>query len=87
MKSWVDYIRKVDGGDHGWRYVFHYGDWLALDNPVGGAEQVLGATDEEFIANLYYAVSAGLVANAAAVLGLEAEEKEYRALSEEHLRL
>lgn len=82
MKSWVDYIRKVDGGDHGWRYVFHYGDWLALDNPVGGAEQVLGATDEEFIANLYYAVSAGLVANAAVVLGLEAEEKEYRALSE-----
>ena len=82
MKSWVDYIRKVDGGDHGWRYVFHYGDWLALDNPVGGAEQVLGATDEEFIANLYYAVSAGLVANAAEVLGLEAEEKEYRALSE-----
>ena len=83
MKSWVDYIRKVDGADHGWRYVFHYGDWLALDNPVGGAEQVLGATDEEFIANLYYAVSAGLVANAAEVLGLEAEEKEYRALSEE----
>ena len=83
MKSWVDYIRKVDGADHGWRYVFHYGDWLALDNPVGGAEQALGATDEEFIANLYYAVSAGLVANAAAVLGMEAEEKEYRALSEE----
>lgn len=83
MRSWVDYIRKVDGEDHGWRYVFHYGDWLALDNPVGGAEQVLGATDEEFIANLYYAVSAGLVANAAAVLGMEAEEKEYRALSEE----
>ena len=73
----------MDGADHGWRYVFHYGDWLALDNPVGGAEQVLGATDEEFIANLYYAVSAGLVANAAAVLGMEAEEKEYRALSEE----
>lgn len=83
MRSWVDYIRKVDGEDHGWRYVFHYGDWLALDNPVGGAEQVLGATDEEFIANLYYAVSAGLVANAAAVLGMKEEEKEYRALSEE----
>lgn len=83
MRSWVEYIRKVDGEDHGWRYVFHYGDWLALDNPVGGAEQVLGATDEEFIANLYYAVSAGMVANAAAVLGMKAEEKEYRALSEE----
>lgn len=87
MKSWVDYIRKVDGKDHGWRYVFHYGDWLALDNPIGGAEQVLGATDEEFIANLYYAISAGLVAKAAAVLGLKEEEREYRALSEEQFEI
>ena len=69
MKSWVDYITKVDGDNHGWRYVFHYGDWLALDNPVQGAEQVMGATDEEFIANLYYAISAGIVAKAAGVLG------------------
>ncbi len=87
MRSWVDYIRKVDGDDHGWRYVFHYGDWLALDNPIGGAEQVLGATDEEFIANLYYAVSAGLVAKAARVLGLDKEENEYRALSEEQFEI
>ncbi len=87
MRSWVDYIRKVDGDDHGWRYVFHYGDWLALDNPIGGAEQVLGATDEEFIANLYYAVSAGLVAKAAKVLGLDKEENEYRALSEEQFEI
>ncbi|MCD8074826.1 MAG: glycoside hydrolase family 78 protein [Lachnospiraceae bacterium] len=95
MKSWVDYIRRIDNGcdstpasgetvaPHGWRYVFHYGDWLALDNPVGGAEQVMGGTDEEFIANLYYAVSADLVADAAKVLGKGAEEAEYRALSEE----
>ncbi len=83
MKAWVDYIRRVDGDNHGWRYVFHYGDWLALDNPVGGAEQVLGGTDEEFIANLYYAVSAGLVAKAAGVLGLRKEEEEYQRLSEE----
>ncbi|MCD7833935.1 MAG: alpha-L-rhamnosidase, partial [Lachnospiraceae bacterium] len=72
-----------EAAPHGWRYVFHYGDWLALDHPAGGAEQVLGGTDEEFIANLYYAVSAGLVANAAHVLGKEAEEAEYRALSDE----
>ena len=58
MKAWVNYIRRVDGNDHGWRYVFHYGDWLALDNPAGGAEQVMGGTDEEFIANVYYAASA-----------------------------
>ncbi len=83
MKSWVDYVRSVDGDNHGWRYVFHYGDWLALDNLNQTAEQVMGGTDEEFIANLYYAVSAGLVADAAKVLGKEAEELEYRKLSRE----
>lgn len=85
MRSWVDYIHRVDNGavPHNWRNVFHYGDWLALDNPAGGAEQVMGGTDEDFIANLYYAVSAGLVANAAHVLGKEAEEAKYRALSDE----
>ena len=83
MKGWVDYIRSVDGDDHGWRYVFHYGDWLALDNPAGGAEQTLGATDEEFINRLLTSVSAGIVADAAAVLGKKEEEAQYRALSEE----
>lgn len=83
MRSWVDYISKVDGDDHGWRHVFHYGDWLALDNPKGGAEEVFGATDEEFIANVYYAASAELVSKAAAVLGRRKEEEQYRRLSEE----
>ncbi len=83
MKSWVEYIRRVDGSDHSWRNVFHYGDWLALDNPQAGAEQVLGATDEEFIANLYYAVSAGIVAKSAGVLGRKEDEERYRQLSEE----
>lgn len=87
MKSWVDYVRRVDGDDHGWRYVFHYGDWLALDNLNQTAEQVMGGTDEEFIANLYYAISAQLVAKAAQVLGREAEEKEYRKLSEEQFAI
>lgn len=87
MRSWVDYVRRVDGDNHGWRYVFHYGDWLALDNPVSGAEQVKGGTDEEFIANLYYAVSASLVAKAAEVLGREAEREEYRKLSGEQFEI
>lgn len=87
MRSWVDYVRRVDGDDHGWRYVFHYGDWLALDNLNQTAEQVMGGTDEEFIANLYYAVSAGLVAKAAKELGKDEEEKEYRELSEEQFEI
>lgn len=87
MKSWVDYVRRVDGDNHGWRRVFHYGDWLALDNPSLTAEQSLGGTDEGFIANLYYAVSAGLVAKAADVLGYEREEEKYRKLSEEQFEI
>ena len=83
MKGWVDYVSRVDGDHHGWRDVFHFGDWLALDHPETGQEQTLGGTDEGFIANLYYAVSAGLVAKAAHVLGYEAEEKRYGKLSEE----
>lgn len=83
MRSWVDYIRKVDGDNHGWRYVFHYGDWLALDNPNPGPETVMGRTDEEFIANLYYAISAGLVAKAAGVIGKKAEQEEYQKFSDE----
>ena len=83
MRSWVDYVSRVDGDNHGWREVFHFGDWLALDHPEGGSEQVLGATDEGFIANLYYAVSAGLVAKAAGVLGYREKEERYHRLSEE----
>ena len=82
MKAWVDYIRRVDGNDHHWRDVFHYGDWLALDNMNGNAEAVFGATDEAFIANLYYAASAEIVSKAANVLGLAEDEKAYGALAD-----
>lgn len=87
MKSWVDYIRKVDGENHAWRYVFHYGDWLALDHPQAGDEQVLGGTDEEFIANIYYAVSSGLVAKAAEILGKKEEQHFYEKLSQEQFQI
>ena len=82
MKSWVDYIRKVDGDKDGWSNVFHYGDWLALDHPVGKDERMLGGTDEGFIADIYYAVSAGIVAKAAKVIGFEEEAKHYKRISD-----
>lgn len=87
MSSWVDYITRLDGEDHGWRRHFHYGDWLALDNPAGGVEQTFGATDEEFIANVYYAVSADIVAKAAKVLGRGEEAEKYGRLSKEQFRI
>ncbi len=81
MCAWVDYIRREDGNDHGWRRLFHYGDWLALDNPTGDKDQMFGGTDEGFIADIYYANSADIVSKAASVLGKEKEEKEYRELA------
>ena len=87
MKGWVDYVKMVDGDTHNWRYHTHYGDWLALDNMCGNSEAVYGATDEEFIANLYYAVSAGIVSKAAKVLSLEADAKVYQKLSDDQLSL
>ncbi|MDE5931333.1 MAG: alpha-L-rhamnosidase, partial [Lachnospiraceae bacterium] len=85
MKSWVDYVRSVDGEEHGWRKQFHFGDWLALDHPRQDAEQMLGGTDEDFLANLHYAVSAELVAKAAAVLGYEEDWAAYQALHDEQI--
>ncbi len=82
MKAWVDFIKKVDGDNHAWREHFHYGDWLALDNPSGKKDEVKGGTDDGFIASIYYGASADLVAKAAAVLGKDAEAKEYKALSD-----
>ena len=83
MKAWVEYIRRVDGTDHHWRDVFHFGDWLALDNMNGNPEEVRGATDEAFIANLYYAASAEIVSKTAHVLGKAEDETAYRALADE----
>lgn len=82
MKGWVEYIRKTDGSDHGWRKVFHFGDWLALD----GAEKpdaVMGGTEEAFIADVYYRKSALIVSETARLLGNEKDAEEYRRLAEE----
>ncbi len=81
MKAWVDYIRKVDGNDHGWRKQFHFGDWLALDGPKG-SEAVQGRTDESFIADVYYYKSCNIVAYAASLLGDHEAERKYTELAE-----
>ena len=80
MKAWVDYVTKVDGEDHGWRKDYHFGDWLALDNPI--REDDHGGTDPGFIASVYYAHSAGIVAKTARVLGKNEDAKSYEKLAE-----
>ena len=70
MKSWTDYIRKVDiercGGRYLWTDGFHFADWLALDNFHSGS--CFGATDPYFVASAYYYYAASLTARAAKAL-------------------
>lgn len=87
MKAWVDYIRKVDGEHHGWRNLFHYGDWLALDRPGAKEGNVYGATDEAYIADVYYAASAQIVAKAAGVLGKSELQKEYQEIADQQWKV
>ena len=81
MKAWVDYIRREDGEDRGYARHFHYGDWLALDNPAGGVDQVKGGTEDAFVAYVYYLFSTRLVVKAAEVLGRTEEAKAYGELA------
>lgn len=48
-----------------------YGDWLALDGEKYFSSSCRGGTDEYFIANVFYAVSLGIVAETAKILGDE----------------
>ncbi len=85
MKAWLAYIGEIDGKDHGWRKVFHYGDWLALDSPYKGAAQTRGGTDEGYIADIYYRKSALITAKAARILGKEEEAFVYEDLADKIL--
>ena len=54
-----------------------YGDWLALDD----SNKIDGGTPKDLIGTAFFAHSAGLVAEMAAVLGKKADVKKYRALA------
>lgn len=86
MKAWVDYIGQVDGDNHGWRDIFHFGDWLALDHPSGGKDQTAGGTEEGFIADIYYLNSVRILEKTAKLLGCSEEADRYRELGEKILR-
>lgn len=81
MKAWVDWIRRKDDGSRLWNTGFHFGDWLALDGP--SEYNPSGGTSTDFIATVFYAYSAELVAKAAKALDKEELAKEYQNLSDE----
>jgi alpha-L-rhamnosidase len=80
MVAWVEYIRKRARGGLIWDSGFHFGDWVALDAKEGS---YFGATPNDFTATAFYAKSAGILAKASAVLGKEADAREYAALHDD----
>jgi alpha-L-rhamnosidase len=85
MQSLVDSIRREEekeGGPHLVKTGFHFGDWLALDNPEPGP---FGATDPLFLASAYYFEDTAHTAEAFHILGQEKEAQEYQSLSKEIL--
>ncbi|KAB8195988.1 Bacterial alpha-L-rhamnosidase [Nonomuraea phyllanthi] len=73
MRRWVDHVERHNP-DLIWRNKVgsHYGDWL----------QAGVTTTREVMATAYFALSAGLTAKAAAVLGLQDVADRYAALRE-----
>lgn len=81
MKAWVDFMRSLDGEDCGWRRVSCFGDWLALDRVSVREGDCDGATDKDFIADVFYMYSTELLAETADVLKAAEDVEEYRCLA------
>ena len=85
MKLWTDFIIRMDetfcGGKRLWDCGFHFGDWLALDNP--DTTTCFGRTDHYFVASVYYLYSAELTAKAARLLGKKEDAEYYGKIARE----
>jgi alpha-L-rhamnosidase len=81
MRAWVDQLAEVTGERRLWDKGFQFGDWLdpaaPPDNPAAAR------ADAAVVATAYFAHSAGLLAQAAEVLGRAEEAERYGALAQE----
>lgn len=75
MKKWVGYMQANSKNDL-WNTGFHFGDWLFY-RPDDDNDGRAAVTDKYLIAQCFYANSLQLLINAARVLGLTEEVKEY----------
>lgn len=81
MAAWVDQVAAAAGEDRLWDQGFQFGDWLDPLAPAGRPEAA--QTYPEIVATAYFARSARIVADAAALLGRDEEAARYAALAEE----
>ncbi len=79
MQGWVEFIRSRAQDGLIWNSDKQLGDWVALDAKEGS---YFGATPVDLVATAYYAYSTALLAKAAALLGRDAEAREYFQLRE-----
>jgi alpha-L-rhamnosidase len=79
MSAWVDLVADLAGPTRLWDTGFQFGDWLDPAAPPDHPNQ--GLTDPHLVATAYFARSAELTADAAAVLRREEVAARYRALA------
>ncbi|HKB45073.1 MAG TPA: family 78 glycoside hydrolase catalytic domain, partial [Chitinophagaceae bacterium] len=76
MKAYVEYIRKKSGSSYLWKGGSVFGDWLFYKSMRQTEND--GYTNPDMIATMFYAYSAKLLAQAAAVLQKADDEKFYK---------
>ncbi len=81
MRSWVDVVANVAGASRLWDRGFQFGDWLDPGAPPDRPAEA--RTPPYLVATAYFARSAELVGQAAAVLGRAEDAKRYLALAAE----
>jgi alpha-L-rhamnosidase len=79
MRAWVDFVHGRVGDDLLWPREFQLGDWLDPDAPPD--QPWRAKTDPVLVASAYFARSAQIVADAAAVLGRTELAEEYAGLA------
>jgi len=78
MKAYVEYIRKTAGDSYLWKGGSVFGDWLFYKSMAQTEND--GYTSPDMIATMFYACSAHLLAQAAAVLGKMEDAQVYNDL-------
>ena len=73
MLKYLEYIKNHSADEYLWTGCVQFGDWLALDNEVGNYR---GASDDDFIASVFYANSTKIVGECAKLLGKDYAEYE-----------
>lgn len=86
MKAYVEYVRRQSGEGLVWKGGSVFGDWLFYHPPTGKVNDHAAPdayTNHDLVATAFFAHSADLLAQTAAVLGRQDDARQYRQLFED----